>query len=94
MEAIICHLPAERDRATKIWHCIDSGKQKLGGINLCKVQLDRMAAMLSRLGKRGYAVEEGPSNYAIDSDFDSDEMKSQPDAALSAHRTRKHTASE
>ena len=53
-----------------------------------KTELDRMAAMLSRLGKRGYAVEEGPSNYAIDSDFDSDEMKSQPDAALNADKPR------
>jgi len=46
-----------------------------------KVELDRIAAMLSRLGKRGYAVEEEPSGYGIDpdfdSDFDSDEMKSQ-----------------
>jgi len=51
-----------------------------------KVELDRMAAMLSRLGKRGYIVEEEPSGYGIDPDFDSDfdpdKMKSQPDAAL------------
>jgi len=48
--------------------------------------------MLSRLGKRGYAVEEEPSGYGIDpdfdSDFDSDEMKSQPDAALNADKPR------
>ena len=34
-----------------------------------KVELDRMAAMLSRLGKRGYSVEEEPSNYGIDPDW-------------------------
>ncbi len=52
--------------------------------------------MLSRLGKRGYAVEEEPSNYGIDPDFDSDfdsdfdpdETKSQPDAALNADKPR------
>ena len=37
-----------------------------------KVDLDRMAAMLSRLGKRGYAVQEESSSYGIDPDFDSD----------------------
>ena len=47
-----------------------------------KVELDRMAAMLSRLGKRGYAVQEEPAGYGFDfdsdSDFDPDEMKCQP----------------
>jgi len=42
--------------------------------------------MLSRLGKRGYIVEEEPSGYGIDPDFDSDfdpdKMKFQSDAAL------------
>ena len=51
-----------------------------------------MAAMLSRLGKRGYAVEEEASNYGndpdFDSDFDPDETKSQPDAALNADKPR------
>ena len=37
-----------------------------------KVELDRMAAMLSRLGKRGYSVEEDTAAYGIDPDFDSD----------------------
>jgi four helix bundle protein len=39
-----------------------------------KIELDRMAAMLSRLGKRGYSVQEEPSDYRtdFDSDFDSD----------------------
>ena len=37
-----------------------------------KVDLDRIAAMLSRLGKRGYAVQEESSSYGIDPDFDSD----------------------
>ena len=44
--------------------------------------LDPMAAMLSRLGKRGYRIKEGPAAYGIaecdfdpDSDFDPDETK-------------------
>jgi four helix bundle protein len=37
-----------------------------------KVALDRMAAMLSRLGKRGYSVREESPDYRIDFDFDSD----------------------
>ena len=36
-----------------------------------KIELDRMAAMLSRLGKRGYAVEEQAASD-FDPDFDSD----------------------
>ena len=64
-----------------------------------KIELDRMAAMLSRLGKRGYAVKEEASNYGNDPDFDSDflapsplrsvdpdERKSQPDASLNADK--------
>ena len=50
-----------------------------------KDELDRMAAMLSRLGRRGYAVEEGAAVYGIDPDFDSDfdpdERQSQPGGA-------------
>ena len=57
-----------------------------------KVELDRMAAMLSRLGKRGYTVEEALSSYGFDpdfdSDFDSDGTKSQPGAALNADKPR------
>ena len=39
-----------------------------------KNELDPMAAMLSRLGKRGYAMQEESANYGIDfdSDFDFD----------------------
>ena len=37
-----------------------------------KIALDRMAAMLSRLGKRGYSVQEKSPDYRIESDFDSD----------------------
>jgi len=36
-----------------------------------KVELDRMAAMLIRLGGRGYCIEETPLIYG-DSDFDTD----------------------
>ena len=50
-----------------------------------KLELDRMAAMLSRLGRRGYALEEEATKYRIDSDFDSDfdsdEKNSQPSGA-------------
>ena len=45
-------------------------------------------AGLSGLGKRGYFVQEEPSNYGIDPDFDPDEMKSQPDASLNADKPR------
>jgi len=45
-----------------------------------KIELDRMAAMLSRLGGRGYCVKEAPADYGFeeidcdtDSDFDPDE---------------------
>jgi four helix bundle protein len=40
-----------------------------------KIELDRMAAMLSRLGGRGYCVKESPADYgfgSIDCDTDSD----------------------
>ena len=40
-----------------------------------KVELDRMAAMLSRLGGRGYCIEEAPLVYGgsdVDFDFDTD----------------------
>jgi four helix bundle protein len=66
-----------------------------------KVELDRMAAMSSRLGKRGYSVQEESAGYgvdpdllapsplrSVDSDLDPDEMKSQPDAALNADKPR------
>ena len=34
--------------------------------------MDRMVAMLIRLGKRGYEVEEKSAEYLIDTDFDTD----------------------
>lgn len=37
-----------------------------------KGELDRIAAMLSRLGKRGYKLNEESSGYGIDPDIDSD----------------------
>ena len=37
-----------------------------------KIELDRVAAMLSRLGKRGYSVQEESPAYRIDFDSDSD----------------------
>jgi len=37
-----------------------------------KVELDRMAAMLSRPGKRGCSVQEEPGACGIDFDSDSD----------------------
>ena len=52
-----------------------------------KVELDRMAAMLSRLGKRGYCVEEEPSNYGIDPDFDSDFDPDEKNPNQSLHST-------
>ncbi len=49
-----------------------------------KAELDRIAAMLSRLGGRGYAVREDPHAYGderidfdSDSDFDPDKRESQ-----------------
>ena len=46
-----------------------------------KVELDRMAALLSRLGGRGYCVKEDVADYGLeridpDSDFDFEEKKS------------------
>jgi four helix bundle protein len=59
-----------------------------------KVELDRMAAMLSRLGGRGYCVKEGSAVYGSeeidsdpDSDFDPEETKSQSDVQ-EAHSSR------
>ena len=47
-----------------------------------KDELDRMAAMLSRLGASGYQVQEGHAPYCVDfdpdSDFDPEENESQP----------------
>jgi hypothetical protein len=40
-----------------------------------KKRLDRMVAMLTRLGQRGYSVREGPDECGsddVESDFDSD----------------------
>jgi len=48
-----------------------------------KVALDRIAAMLSRLGGRGYCVNEDPSAYGfegIDFDTDPEETKSKHQA--------------
>ncbi len=45
-------------------------------------------AGLSRLGKRDYSVQEQPSGYGIDPDFDPDATNSQPDAALNADKPR------
>ena len=49
-----------------------------------KIELDRIAAMLSRLGGRGYCIQESPEPYGNsaldpdpDSDFDPDEIKPQ-----------------
>ena len=48
-----------------------------------KIELDRIVAMLSRLGGRGYCVKENPAGYAVeqfdtdtDIDTDSDEVRS------------------
>jgi hypothetical protein len=50
-----------------------------------KIELDRMAAMLSRLGKPGYSVQEESPAYRIDfdsdSDFDPDETNPQQSGA-------------
>jgi len=44
-----------------------------------KTELDRMAAMLSRLGGRGYRVREKREDYGVGFDFDSD-PDSDPDS--------------
>ena len=54
-----------------------------------KSELDRMAAMLSRLGGRGYSVEEERAIYRTnendpENDFDPDETKSQTDSGGNA----------
>jgi len=46
-----------------------------------KVELDRMAAMLSRSGKRGCSVQEEPGACGIDFDSDPDSEKSIPPGA-------------
>ena len=57
-----------------------------------KDELDRMAAMLSRLGGRGYQVRENQGVYSVDfdpdSDFDIDENGSQQTDARDAHYSR------
>jgi len=60
-----------------------------------KIELDRMAAMLSRLGGRGYCVKEDSAAYGCsefdgdpDSDFDFEEINSQQAAAPDAHYLR------
>jgi four helix bundle protein len=60
-----------------------------------KTELDRMAAMLSRLGGRGYSVaKEGSTAYraepvAVDPDFDPEDEKPQPAAAPNAASRRR-----
>jgi four helix bundle protein len=42
-----------------------------------KIELDRIAAMLSRLGGRGYCIKENSAGYGFEQfDFDPDEVKS------------------
>ena len=58
-----------------------------------KSELDRMAAMLSRLGGRGYQVGEAPTTYGgpradFDPDSDLDKKSSQQTDALDAHSSR------
>ncbi len=59
-----------------------------------KDELDRMAAMLSRLGGRGYQVREDQSAYNadfdLDSDFDPEERKSQQGAAPDGNSAALH----
>jgi hypothetical protein len=44
-----------------------------------KIELDRIAAMLSRLGGRGYGIKEDSVPYQCSEfDFDPDEMKGSP----------------
>jgi hypothetical protein len=58
-----------------------------------KIELDRMAAMLSRLGKRGYSVQEESAGYGVDFDsdfdFDPDKTNSQQDAAANSASLRR-----
>jgi four helix bundle protein len=53
-----------------------------------KIELDRMAAMLSRLGKRGYRVEEETSHCGIDPDSDSDPGPDEKTLNQLLHATR------
>ena len=72
------------------------GHEKLDVYRLAISYVACVAAILSRLGKRGYSVQEESVGYRIDpdfdpdfdSDFDPDEMKSQPDTALNADKPR------
>ena len=65
-----------------------------------KIELDRIAAMLSRLGKRGNSVEDEPAAYGFDfdfdsdpdSDFDPDRTNSQQDASLDADKPQRGQA--
>jgi len=59
-------------------------------------ELDRMAAMLSRLGGRGYCVKEFAASYGLgkidpDPDPDSDESKSQQADGLDARTSRQRS---
>jgi hypothetical protein len=52
-------------------YCLSTGYAEW----IYEIELDRIAAMLSRLGGRGYCVQEHPEPYgnaAFDPDFDSD----------------------
>jgi len=50
-----------------------------------KVELDRMAAMLSRLRKQGCSVQKKSSGYGVDFDSDSD---FDPDETLNVYKPR------
>jgi len=59
-------------------------------------KLDRIAAMLSRWGGRGYSIREGPAvsgdeqfDFDPDSDFGPDEIKLQQTNTRNAHSSRK-----
>ena len=61
-----------------------------------KIELDRIAAMLSRLGGRGYCIKENSAGYGIerfdfdtDSDFDTDEVKSRQTSEPDANSSRR-----
>lgn len=56
-----------------------------------KNELDRIVAMLSRLGGRGYCIKVDPAGHAVeqfDTDTDSDEVRSKQADALSASLRR------
>jgi hypothetical protein len=46
-----------------------------------------MAAMLSRLEKRGYAVQEESAGYGVDPDFDSDLLTPSPLCSVDSDET-------